>query len=59
MKNVSMSTKDNILTIKVDLSQEFGPSKSGKTTIIASTDGNAPVPDFDGRLSMTVHKQKK
>lgn len=40
MKNVRMETKDNILTITVDLSRSFGPSKSGKTIIIASTEGN-------------------
>ena len=37
MKNVEMTVAGNILTIKVDLSKEFGPSASGKTTIIAST----------------------
>ena len=26
-----------------DLSKTFGPSKSGKTTVIASTEGNQPV----------------
>ena len=39
MKNVEMSLEKNILTIKVDLSKEFGPSASGKTIIIASTEG--------------------
>ena len=40
MKNVEMSLEGNILTIKVDLAKEFGPSASGKTIIIASTEGN-------------------
>ena len=31
MKNVEMTVTGNILTIKVDLSKEFGPSASGKT----------------------------
>ncbi len=31
MKNVEMSLEANILTMKVDLSKEFGPSASGKT----------------------------
>jgi hypothetical protein len=43
MKNVELSLDGNILTIRVDLSQTFGPSSSGKTTIIASTEGNVPV----------------
>ena len=43
MKNVSITQKDQILTITVDLSKEFGRSKSGKTIIIASTGGNKEV----------------
>ncbi len=37
MKNVQMVVEGNTLTIKVDLSKEFGPSASGKTIIIATT----------------------
>lgn len=44
MKNIEMSTDGNVLTIKVDLNQRFGRSGSGKSTIIASTEGNQPVP---------------
>ena len=44
MKNVEMTVSGNILTIKVDLSKRFGKSSSGKTTIVASTEGNQPVP---------------
>ena len=44
MKNVEMTVEGTTLTIKVDLSKEFGPSASGKTIIIASTEGNATIP---------------
>jgi hypothetical protein len=44
MKNVEMKVENNILTIQVDLTKEFGPSSSGKTIIIASTEGNVPIP---------------
>lgn len=44
MKNIEMTTEGNILTIKVDLSQRFGKSSSGKSTIVASTEGNQVVP---------------
>lgn len=44
MKNIEMITEGNILTIKVDISQRFGKSSSGKSTIIASTEGNQSVP---------------
>ena len=44
MKNIEMSTEGNILTIIVDLIQRFGKSSSGKSTIVASTEGNQSVP---------------
>jgi hypothetical protein len=47
VKNVEMSLEGNILTIKVDLSKEFGPSVSGKTIIIASTEGNVTIPGHE------------
>jgi len=40
MKNVEMTVEGETLTIKVDLSKDFGKSKSGKTIIVASTEGN-------------------
>ena len=39
-----MQTEGDILIIKVDLNQRFGKSSSGKSTIIASTEGNQSVP---------------
>ena len=42
-----MSTEGNILTIKIDLSQRFGKSSSGKSTIVASTEGNQSVPGHE------------
>jgi len=44
MKNVDMQVKDNKLIITVDLSKQFGLSSSGKSRIIASTEGNVSVP---------------
>jgi hypothetical protein len=58
MKNVEMRVEGNILTIKVDLSKEFGPSASGKTTIIASTEGNVAVPDREEKVGLNVYKKK-
>jgi hypothetical protein len=43
MKNIEIETKGSILTIKIDLSKTFGPSSSGKSIIIASTEGNQAV----------------
>jgi hypothetical protein len=59
MKNVEMAVEGNILTIKVDLTEEFGPSSSGKTIIIASTEGNVSVPgDEDKKVGLNVYRKK-
>lgn len=58
MKNVEMKIEGDILTITVDLSKEFGPSSSGKTTIIASTEGNVGVPSRDEKIGLNVYKKK-
>lgn len=58
MKNVEMSLAGNILTIKVDLSKEFGPSSSGKTVIVASTEGNVSVPDRQEKVGLNVYRKK-
>jgi len=58
MKNVEMSVSGNILTIKVDLSKEFGPSSSGKTIIIGSTGGNISVPDREEKIGLNVYRKK-
>ncbi len=60
MKNVEFSVDSNILTIKVDLLKEFGPSSSGKTTIIASTGGNKSVPGKEEiKIGLNVYKWKE
>jgi hypothetical protein len=59
MKNVEMKVEDNILTIKVDVTKEFGPSASGKTIIIASTEGNISIPDKDEiKIGLNVYRKK-
>jgi hypothetical protein len=58
MKNVEMKVEGNILTIKVDLSKEYGPSSSGKTTIVASTEGNISIPERDEKVGLNVYKKK-
>ncbi len=58
MKNVEMAVQGNILTIKVDLTKEFGPSSSGKTIIIASTEGNISIPDRNEKIGLNVYRKK-
>lgn len=58
MKNVKLSVNGNTLTITVDLTQEFGPSSSGKTIIIASTEGNFPLPGRNEVVGLNVYRKK-
>jgi hypothetical protein len=53
-----MSVAGDILTITVDLKKEFGPSSSGKTIIIASTEGNATIPDREEKVGLNVYRKK-
>lgn len=60
MKNVEMSVEGKILTVKVDLTKEFGLSSSGKTIIIASSEGNAAIPETDGIIiGLNIYKKPK
>lgn len=57
MKNVKMAVKDNVLTITVDLKKDHGESKSGKNTIIATTEGNAEVPGAAGtKIGLNIYR---
>lgn len=58
MKNVEMSIEGTVLTIRVDLSKEFGPSSTGKTIIIASTEGNVTIPSRQEKVGLNVYRKK-
>jgi hypothetical protein len=58
MKNVDMKVNGNKLIITVDLTKEFGRSSSGKSIIIASTEGNIDVPGMEGaKIGLNVYKK--
>ncbi len=58
MKNCEMKVDGNILTITVDVSKEFGISSSGKSVIIASTEGNVSVPGKeDVKIGLNVYRK--
>jgi len=54
MKNVETKTEGTKLIITVDLTKTFGPSKSGKTIIVASTEGNVRVGEVT--IGLNVYK---
>ena len=57
MKNIEMTVEGETLIIKVDLSKNFGPSKSGKSIIVASTEGNVSVLDMDEKIGLNVYRR--
>ena len=60
MDNVNMSVDGNILTIEIDVSKRLGPSKSGKTEIIATTGGNMAIPEFrDVKIGINCYTKKE
>lgn len=59
MKNVEMTVEGNTLTIKVDISKDYGESKSGKSITIASTEGNISIPDKeDIKIGLNIYRKK-
>ena len=59
MKNVTVKQQGSELTITVDLAKTFGPSSSGKTIIVASTEGNLSCPDApEIKFGLNVYKAR-
>lgn len=58
MTNVSVKTDGNTIIITIDATQDLGPSKSGKTTMVASTNGNIVVETPSGAVTLGVNAYK-
>ncbi|NLZ30231.1 MAG: hypothetical protein GX885_05755 [Methanomicrobiales archaeon] len=59
MKNVDMQLDGDTLVIRVDLTKDFGESKSGKSITIASTEGNIAVPEHEEiKIGLNVYRKK-
>jgi hypothetical protein len=56
MKNVTLAVEGNILTIIADLSVTVGPSNSGKTLLVATTEGIVTVPGRDERIGLNIFR---
>lgn len=57
MKNVKVQKDGDTLTLIIDLGQDNGPSKSGKTTIVATTGGNVDLGE-GFRLGVNCYKSR-
>jgi hypothetical protein len=58
MRNVKLSQKGNILTVEIDLSKTLGPSKSGKTMLIATTEGNQQIENTAAMIGINCYKSR-
>lgn len=58
MQNVKMSVDKKTLTITVDLGAKGTESKSGKSVVLASTEGNVTVPGTDVKIGLNVYRPK-
>jgi hypothetical protein len=56
-QNMNVKVDGDLLTIEVDLSKSLGPSKSGKTILIASSGGNKTITG-DVKMGLNVFKKK-
>jgi ABC-type phosphate/phosphonate transport system ATPase subunit len=60
MKNVEMKVEHGTLIVTVDLTTELGPSASGKSVLLASTEGNVDVPGAPAvKIGLNVYRKKK
>ena len=57
MRNVDIKQEKGKLIITIDTTKDFGPSKSGKTIIVASTGGNVEL-DGGVYLGLKAYKYK-
>jgi len=56
MKNVKLSVEKDVLVITIDLTKDFGLSNSGKTTIVASTNGFTQIGNNGIKLNLNCIK---
>lgn len=58
--NIKMAVNGYKLTLEIDLDRDYGPSSSGKTIIIASTQGAAKVPGHGGvGIGLNIYRKSK
>ena len=57
MENMEMTIEGDTLTITVNLKEDLGLSKSGKTRIIATSRGNAKIPGTDATIGLNIYKR--
>jgi hypothetical protein len=58
MLNVTTAIKGSKLTLTIDLSKSQGTSASGKSTVVATTQGNVSIGDAAGtKMGLNVYRK--
>lgn len=57
-QNIKAEVKGKKLVIEVDLDRDLGPSRSGKTILIATSAGNVRITGTDAFIGLNVYKHK-
>lgn len=57
MENAEITVNGDELVIKVNLKEDLGLSKSGKTRIIATSRGNYKIPGTDATIGLNVYRR--
>ena len=56
--NIKGEVRGDILHLEIDISKRLGPSASGKTTIVATTSGNQPIPGTDVVIVLNAYVKR-
>lgn len=59
MRNVDLTVNEGVLTISIRLDTPGLASASGKTSVLATTEGNTVVPGTDLRLSLNLWRRPR
>lgn len=58
-ENLEVTVDGKIMTIKIDITKDFGLSASGKNNIVASSHGNVTIDGTDGVvLGLNAYKRR-
>jgi hypothetical protein len=55
-RNVAVTAEGNVIVIRVDASAEGVESKSGKSVVIGTTNGNVDIPGLGLKIGLNVYR---
>jgi len=59
MQNIDIQVKNGKAIITIDLEQRHGISASGKSIIVASTEGNITIPGTEVKLGVNAYVKNR